>query len=161
MGWILWICIRREYNKIYLKRFFNEIIDHLANDEEKINHKSILNLLDRVLKLLVLMNRSIEFYLRKELVVLLNSNPDENRILFGDRQLEKNDIKISKKEIDELEFLIKTNVRDKKFKVIRPSTPIQMGLFGYFVSKDKIVFHRCEGDKLSFEIGQKLYQNYL
>lgn len=144
----------REYNKIYLKRIFNDIIDHLAEDEGKINHKSILNLVDRVLKLLVLMNRSMEFYLHKEQVVLLSSTPEESRILFGTKQMEKNDIKITRKEIDELEFLIKTNIRDSKFKVNRPSTPIQVGLFGYFVLKNKIVFSRCEGDKLSFEISQ-------
>lgn len=144
----------RQYNKIYLRRFFNEINDILIETEEKLNHKSIQHLLDRVLKLLVLMNRSIEFYFDKTQINLLNNDSRSSRILFGSGQLEKNDIRITKKEIDELELLINKNLRDNKFRISRPKITTEVGLLGYLVLKNKIKFLGYEGDKLLFKVDE-------
>lgn len=137
-----------------LRRFFNDIDEVLIKPEEDLNHKDILKIFDHTLKLIVLMNRSIEFYLEKNQIHLLNSNFEENEILFGRKQMQKNEIKITKKEIDDSEINIKNNIRDGKFKIDRPQTPLQIGLLGYFVLKNKILFIGYEGDKLVFEISK-------
>ncbi len=149
---IFYYVFGKKYNKIYLKRFFNDINDVLIESEDALNHKHIMNLFDRVLKLLVLMNGSIEFYFDKKQIILLDTNNEKSKILYGTKQYEKNDIIITKKNIEELEGLIKKKVRDRKFNIFRPEIS-HINLFSYLILNDKIVFSRCEGDKLLFELG--------
>lgn len=141
-------------NKSNVRRLFNNINDVVNKPDDELNHNEILKIFDHTLKLVVFMNKSIEFYLESEQISLDNPNSEESDILFGRTQMEKIETRITKKEIDEGEFKIKKNIRDNKFKINRPQTALQVGLLGNFVVKEKIIFIGYEGNKLVFEIGK-------